>query len=196
MREIHNDKTIQCVEYEPQCRTVHIDGYDFELNDFSIPKPKKYYLSFPYMQFTTVVRSEWYVKSFHATFSNKPLKSIRSPAFYPLLPSIYPMIPTKGNRKGAEVMNSQVCLAGFGKDDIFEMISHFWQTNFYPHDNWQAVELIRETPLKSYLVWSEKTQEDPTFITKMKWPVKVKISDFPKLKYQNYCCVPIHEASE
>jgi len=176
MREIHNDDIVQCVEYEPQCRTVRI-GH------------KQYYLSFPYMQFTTIVRpmSSFSHKSFHATFSNKPLKSIKSPAFYPLLPNIYPMddgiIPD---------LNCQVCLSSDFRRKrchytIFEMISNFWQAGFHDR-HWKGTQFIRETTLKTYLIWSEKTQEDPTFITKMKWPVKVKIGDFSKLRYETYCC--------
>jgi len=183
MREIHNDDIVQCVEYEPQCRTVRINE-------------RKYYLSLPYMQFATILRKpirhngkQYLYKSFHATFTNKPLESIDSPSFLPLLPSIYP-------RRTYPQANCQVCLprrrytySARCSDDIFEMISIFWQSKFEIKNDWLALHYIKKTRLKTYLIWSEKTQEDPTFITDTDWPVQVTISDFGNLSYQSYCSV-------
>ena len=188
MREIHKDNTLHCVEYEPQCRTIDIQS-------------KKYYLSLPYMQFTIIDRSreayeKWSrnylcrkrkvkkVSSFHATFSNKPVKTIKSPVFFPPLPNIYP------RDSGSLSPHCQVCLGGNyrrrANGSIFEMISNFWQTSFDGH--WS--NLILDTPsLRTYLIWSEKTQEEPSFITKIKWPVNASISDFSYLQYESYGCL-------
>jgi len=72
---------------------------------------------------------------------------------------------------------------------IFEMISDFWQAGFHDDRYWKGTQFIRETTLKTYLIWSEKTQKDPAFIMNMDWPVKVKIGDFSKLRYETYCCL-------
>jgi len=97
--------------------------------------------------------------------------------------------PSKDRRQRPDPV-CQVCLGGRILDDedkdIFEMISSFWQTKF--HEDW--LSLSRELKaIKSFLIWSEKTQEDPSFITKVKWPIKAKIIDFPKLRYEQYCCI-------
>jgi len=194
MREIHKDDTIHCVEFEPQCRTLRMLGrfrYSTER------EYNQYYLSLPYMQFTTILRkvgSDYYgsqYKSFHATFSNKPLKSIKSPAFLPLLPNIYPVAPASGNDLDyCTARNCQVCLSYdlTSSMDLNAMISHFFQSGFTPLGDWNGCNLLEKTKaLKTYLIWSEKTQEDPSFITKVKWPLKVKISNFPKLPFRSAC---------
>ena len=187
MREIYKDDTIHCVEYEPQCRTVTIKATGFQ-------RDRKYYLSFPYIQFTTIKREGRVreTQSFHATVTNKPLRSINYKSSYLLLPSIYPMCGWDAkHRPGSSILTSQVCLHGmYGRADIFEMISYFWQTPFAEVNNWKSMECLPNTSLKSFLIWSEKTQEDPSFIMKVKWPLQLKISNLPKLGYQEYCCVP------
>ena len=84
-----------------------------------------------------------------------------------------------------------MCLSNAGDGypkNILDMISSFWQSIFYHDNQWLGSYSLKYSSLRSYLVWSEKTKEDPTFITDINWPVQVMITDFGKLDYQDYCC--------
>lgn len=156
-REIFRNDKLHVVEEAPRCRVVK-----FVLGALHA----KYYLSFPYVQLGRYQHNNHV--SLHASFSNQPLKSIEDKVYLPCLPNCWSP-------------SLQVCVYP-SNSDFEHLIELFWSAWFTPtekYDGWRAIEktpmwggLDSGTNMPSFKKWGEMTQQDPTFITKVDWPIE------------------------
>lgn len=152
-----------CTSYEirPQCRMISV-RHVTPKNDLGVDA--KYYLAFPYMQFTIFwterVLQKTLVNKLYVTCSNAPLVDAKG-ASVPCLPNIQ--------------NDLSVCRLGLNMSSIdpcWDAISSFWQSKFVENDGgtYPAYTRIASAKLWNFNKWQELTRNDPNFILKIEWP--------------------------
>lgn len=161
------NREMHVVEYEPQVRVCkfHLHGQN-----------SLRYLAMPYMQFTRYVGE--YGLSLHVSFTNEPLQSISDDVYFPPLPNVwYPSL--------------QVCLMNCpARDGNFSgVMKYFWNTRYLDCEDWYCFPVLdHETPMRTFQKWERMTTDDPSFITKVQWTHKTKITDIPRYDHGGDLC--------
>jgi hypothetical protein len=115
----------------------------------------------------------------HVSFTNSPLSAnfAEDTVYFPPIPNIYDthgvclardntMLESRGNRS----------MEQFARD----IVKQWWSSPFYDSAGWPSYVLIRDTSLRNYDNWIERTKEmtrtrDLSPILKVRWPNGIKV---------------------
>lgn len=154
-----------CTSYEarPQCRLITVCN-KMSFNGAEVVT--KYYLSFPYMQFTifeTYDEFDQKICTIHKLFvtcSNEPYTEQNKKISVPCLPNI--------------CNDFSVCnLTVHPTDDpCWDAVGDFWKSKFVENDggSYPAYSEIARCGIWNLSKWEKRTKIDPSFILKVDWP--------------------------
>jgi len=167
-REVFKSDRLHVIEYAPQVRMCRFDMRSSLNRKFSMQ------LAMPYVQFSRYLGISG--TSLHFSFTNKPISGIRDTVYFPPLPNIwYPSM--------------QVCIMIAQAATMTHLIETFWNTEYLDCEDWYSGPILaKETPMKTYKQWAEKTKEDPRFILDIEWTQPACIAEIPKFDQNGSRC--------
>ena len=156
-REVYRTKKMHVVEYPPQIRVCKFKVHG---------QRTRHHLAMPYMQFARYAGNQG--TSLHVSFTNEPIKSIKTKVYFPPLPNVwYPSL--------------QICLMHAPNNTFEACIKNFWNTEYLDCEDWYCFPVLREEyPMKTYKGWARMTKDDPNFITEIKWTHPCRLDQIPE----------------